>query len=154
MSYQCELKEWSAQPTLTIRTRTAVQDLPQVLGEAYQAIEEYLGELKEQPAGPPFTAYYNMDMQNLDVEIGFPVPRELSGRGAIQAGHLPEGKIATSLYTGPYSDMEPAYAALSEWIEEHGYEPTGVAYEFYLTDPDEAPPEEWQTQIAFPLKRR
>ena len=152
MSYHCELKEWSAQPTLVIRTRTAVQDLPQVLGDAYCAIEQYLRELEEPPAGPPFTAYHNMDMQNLDVEIGFPVPRELPGRGDIQAGHLPEGKIATYLYTGPYSDMEPAYDALSRWIEENGYEPTGVAYEFYLTDPEETPPEEHQTQIVYPLK--
>lgn len=152
MSYQCKLKEWSTQPTLAIRTRTAVQDLPQVLGETYHAIEEYLAELGEQPAGPPFTAYHNMDMQDLDVEIGFPVPRELPGRGDIQAGHLPEGKVATHLYIGPYSDMEPAYDALSQWIQENGYEPTGVAYEFYLSDPAETPPEEHQTQIVYPLK--
>lgn len=152
MSYQCELKEWSAQPTLAIRTRTAVQDLPGMIGEAYGAIEQYLGELEEQPAGPPFTAYYNMDMQDLDVEIGFPVPRELPGRGDIRAGQLPEGDVATCLYTGPYSEMEPAYAALSQWIEENGYEPTGVAYEIYLSDPEETPPDRHQTRIVYPLK--
>jgi effector-binding domain-containing protein len=37
-------------------------------------------------------------------------------------------------------------------MEENGYQPTGVAYEVYLNDPDETPPEELQTQIAFPLK--
>ena len=36
-------------------------------------IAQYLAEQSEQPAGAPFVAYYNMDMQNLDVEIGFPV---------------------------------------------------------------------------------
>jgi effector-binding domain-containing protein len=152
MSYHCELKEWSAQPTLAIRTRAAVQDLSRVMGETYGAIAQYLGELGEYPAGPPFAAYHNMDMQDLDVEIGFPVARELPGRGDIQAGHLPQGKVATHLYTGPYSDMESAYDALSRWIEENGYEPTGVAYEFYLSDPEETPPDEHQTQIVFPLK--
>ena len=48
--------------------------------------------------------------------------------------------------------VSPAYEALSAWIEENGYEPTGVAYEFYLNDPGEVPPEELMTQISFPLK--
>ena len=77
MSYHCEVKEQPVQKTLSIRTRAAVQDLPQVFGEGYGAIAQYLGELGEQPIGPPFAAYYNMDMDNLDVEFGFPVARPL-----------------------------------------------------------------------------
>jgi len=152
MSYKCEVKEQAAQPTLSIRTRTSVQDIPQVLGKAYGAIAQYLGELGEQPAGPPFTAYYNMDMQNLDIEIGFPVSRQFSGKDDIRASEIPSGKVATCLYTGPYSEMEPAYNALSRWIEDNGYEASGVAYEMYLNDPDQTPPQELRTQIVFLLK--
>ena len=152
MSYACELKEQAAQPTLAIRTRTSVQDLPRRLGESFGAIAQYLGELGEHPTGAPFSAYYNMDMENLDVEIGFPVSRELPGRGDIQPGEIPGGKAATLLYTGPFSEMEPAYDALSQWMAENGHEPTGVAYEVYLSDPDEVPPEELQTLIMFPLR--
>ncbi len=145
MSYQCELKEWSAQPTLAIRTRAAVQDLPRVFGEVYGAIGRYLGELGEPPGGPPFAAYHNMDMQDLDIEIGFPVTRELPGRDDIQPGQLPGGEVATCLHTGPYSSLHAAYNALTQWIEEHGYEATGVAYEVYLSDPQETPPDRQQT---------
>ena len=152
MSYKCKVKEQPTQATLAIRTRVSVQDLPQVLGKAYGAIAQYLGESGEQPAGPPFAAYYNMDMQALDVEIGFPVSRKLSGKGDIQAGEIPGGKVATCLYTGPYSDIEPAYNALSQWMKENGYEATGIAYEMYLNDPGQTPPQELQTQIVFPLK--
>ncbi len=70
--YACEVKERAAQPALAVRTRTAVQGLPQVMGDALGAVMAYLGELGEHPAGPPYTAYYNMDMQDLDVEIGCP----------------------------------------------------------------------------------
>jgi effector-binding domain-containing protein len=129
-----------------------VQGLGSVLGESYGAIAQYLQELGEQPAGPPFAVYYNEDMQDLDVGIGFPVARELPGRGPIQAGELPAGKVATCLYVGPYSGIGSAYTALSRWIEENNYQPTGVAYEVYLSDPDETPPAELQTQIVFPLK--
>jgi len=152
MTYQCELKKQPAQPTLVIRTRTAVEGLPQLMGETYGAIAQYLGELGEYPAGPPFALYHNMDMQDLDIEIGFPVPRELPGQGAIQSGELPAGEMATCLYTGPYQDIGQPYEALAQWIADSGREPTGVSYEFYLNDPQETPPEQLQTQIVFPLK--
>ena len=152
MSYECEIKEQSDQPVLSIRTRTPVQDIPQVLGKAYGAIAQYLEELGEQPAGPPFAAYYNMDMQNLDIEIGFPVSVKLPGKGDIEASKIPSGKVATCLYTGPYSEIEPAYNAISQWIEGNGYKPTGVVYEMYLNDPAQTPPQELKTQILFPLK--
>ena len=152
MSYKCELKEQHTQPALSIRRRTSVQDMPQVLGAAYGAIAQYLQELGEQPAGPPFTAYYNMDMQDLDVEIGFPVSGKFPGKDDIAASEIPSGKVATCLYVGPYNEMEPAYKALLQWIEDNGYEATGVAYEMYLNDPGQVPPQELKTQIVFPLK--
>ncbi len=152
MSYYCEVKEQPVQKTLSIRTRAAVQDLPQVLGEGYGAIAQYLSELGEQPIGPPFAAYYNMDMDNLDLELGFPVARTLPGLANIKAGEIPGGRVATCLYTGPYRDLEAAYNAVAEWLKDNGYEATGVTYEFYLNDPTETPPAELQTQIILPLK--
>lgn len=151
MAYSCEVKEQPAQATLSIRTRAAVQDLPRVFGQGYEAIYRYLTELGEQPTGAPFAAYYNMDMENLDIELGFPVTRELPGRVEIKAGQIPGGRVATCLYTGPYSDMAPAYEELSQWLKDNGYEASGVVYEQYLNGP-ETPPAELQTQIVFPLK--
>ena len=152
MSYQCELKQQSVQPVLSIRTRAAVQDLPGVMGAAYDSIMAYLMELGEQPVDAPFTAYYNMDMQDLDMEIGFPVGKTLPTKGKVQASSLPEGQYAVCVHTGPYSAIEPAYTALNEWISQKGLEATGVAYEFYLNDPSETAPDELQTRIMFPLK--
>lgn len=93
-----------------------------------------------------------MDMQNLDVEIGFPVSKKLPGKDDIQAGEIPGGKAATCLYVGPYGEIEPAYNALLEWVKDNGYEASGVAYEMYLNDPQQSPPQELQTQVVFPLK--
>ncbi len=152
MSYKCEVREQSSQPALSIRTRTSVEDLPQVFGQAYGTIAQYLGELGEQPVGPPFAAYYSMDMQDLDVEIGFPVSRNLPGRADIKASEMVGGKVATCLHTGPYSEIEQAYNALLRWIEDNGYEATRVAYEVYLDDPAQEPPQELRTQILFPLR--
>lgn len=152
MGFQCEIKEQNPQPTLSFRARTPIQGLPRLMGESYGKISRYLAELGEQPAGAPFAGYYNMDMQNLDVEIGFPVARALPGKDQIQAAEIPGGKLGYALHTGRYADIAPAYDALTEFVKEQGFVPTGVSYEFYLNDPENTPQEQLLTQIIFPLK--
>jgi effector-binding domain-containing protein len=152
MEVRCELLERAPQPTLVIRTRTPVQSLPQVVGQAYGAIMEYAGRLGVWPSGAPFVAYYNKDMEDLDMEIGFPFGAELAGQGSILAGEIPGGKAAACLHVGPYDQLGIAYESLREWMQANEYEPVGVAYEFYLNDPQTTPPDQLQTQVVFPLK--
>ncbi len=151
LAYVCEIKDQPERPTLCIRTHAAVQDLPQLFGQAYGALMQYMSEMGVQPAGEPFAAYYNMDMQNLDIEIGFPVTTPVSDRGEIKCSALPAGKFASTVHIGPYDTVGPAYEALTQYVKESGYEPTGVAYEFYFSGPD-TPPEEIRTGIVYPLK--
>lgn len=152
MSYNCEVKEQAALPTLYIRRRTPVQRLAQVLGEVYGKIGQHLDELKEKAAGPPFVAYHNMDMNNLDCEIGFPVSKPLAAKGEVKAGVMPAGTVATCVYTGPYDQISPAYEELNRWIAEHHLQIAGAAYEMYLNDPTETPQSKLQTRIVFPVK--
>jgi effector-binding domain-containing protein len=152
MTYRCEKIERPAQPTLAIRIRASVGDLPEVLGRVYDEIAEYLGRNGMQPAGPPFVAYYNMDMQDLDLAIGFPVREELAGEGKIESGEISQGSYATTLHIGPYNTIQAAYEALAAWIEAEELEASDVAYEFYLNDPQNTPPEALQTQILFELE--
>lgn len=152
MDYKFELTEQPAQPVLSMRTRTAVGNLPQELGKAYGAIMQYLNEIGEKPLEVAFAAYYNMDMADLDVEMGFPVPKPLAGKGEIKAGEIPAGKQVSCMYKGPYQKMEPVYNAMTQWINEKGYTPTGAAYEFYYNSPAEVPESELLTKIVFPLK--
>lgn len=153
MSYKCEIKERSAQPTLVVRTRTPVQNISQVLGQAYGTVMKYLGELCEQPVGPPYVAYFNMDMQNLDIEAGFPVARQLPGKDSVTASQMPGGKMVACLYTGPYNEIKAGYEALTQWTQEHGFYTLGTAYEVYLNDPAKTPPQQLMTQIMMPLEK-
>lgn len=147
-----EIKALPAQPALLRRTRASVKQLGQVLGAGFGAVLTYLGELGEQPAGPSFAVYYNDDMQNLDMGIGFAVSKPLPGKGEIQAGEIPAGKYATCLYTGPYSRIAEAYEALSKWLREQGQEVTDVAYEMYLDDPSRTAPDRLRTVVMQPLR--
>lgn len=147
-----ELLEQDGQTVLAIRTKTSVEMLPNLIGESYMKILSYLSELGEQPADVPYTAYYNLDMQDLDVEMGFPVARPLPDKNEMKTGTIPPGRVVSYLYTGPYSGMEGPYNKMFQWIQEKGYEPTGVCYEYYLNNPDEVPESELQTRIVMPLK--
>jgi len=152
LTIKCKIVKRDVQNTLTIRATTSAQNLPEVLGKNYGTIMQYIGQLNEQASGSPFVTYHNMDMQNLDIDIGIPVSKKISDKGEIKANEIPTGKYASCLYTGPYSEMRFAYEALSNFIEKKGHETTGVAYEMYLNDPSVVSPEELQTQILFPLK--
>lgn len=152
MAYVFEVIETQAQPTLSIRMVTSVDRLPQEIGKAYGSIITYLMQKGEQPQGPAFVAYYNMDMQKLDVEMGFPVAKEVAGNGDILATYIPAGRRATCMYKGPYKDMAATYEALTKWMNDNGHVPTGVAYEFYYNSPDEVPESELLTKIEFLLK--
>jgi effector-binding domain-containing protein len=152
MRYQPEIIARSIQPALTIRTTSSVEELPGKLGQAYAAIIQYLGELGEQPAGAPFAAYFNMDMQNLVVDVGFPVSRELPARGNIHPSQIPEGRYGSLIYTGPYKDCASAYEALTEFLEGGEHKASGVVYEMYLNDPAITPEMDLRTLILFPLK--
>ena len=152
MNDACAIKERESQPFLAIRLRIPASDLPAKIGESYGAIMGYLGGLGKQPAGVPFVAYHNQDTQDLDVEIAIPTAEILAGSDNIYGAEIPAGKVAEYVYTGPYSQMAPAYQKLAEFVAEQGGEVTGVAYEMYIDDPGVTPESELRTLIAFPLK--
>jgi len=100
----------------------------------------------------PYVAYFNLDMQDLDLEAGFTVTTAVPGAGEIYAGEIPAGKQATCTHKGPYADSEKAYNQMTTWMQKNQCTPTGVAYEFYLNSPEEVPESELLTKIMFPLK--
>lgn len=153
MFSNCEIKRQAAQPTMAVRTRTAMQDLPNVLGKLFCDIAAAIGEQGQQPMGPPYVAYFNMDVQALEIEVGFPVQKKLQPKGEVRPGAMPEGDVATCVYTGPYGEeMRPAYEAIMKLAADRKKTPTGVAYEIYFNSPEDTPPEKLQTQILMPLK--
>jgi effector-binding domain-containing protein len=150
--YPCEIQEQPARPTLSIRFRSPVGELAQHFGRIYTAIGQYVEEAGGEHAGPAFATYYNMDMDDLDVEAGFPVAKALPAKGEIQAGEIPGGMFAICHYTGPYAEITSAYEALTQFAGGKGYAPAGTAYEWYFDGPD-VPEQDHRTDVAFPVKR-
>ena len=139
------------QPTISVRTRTSVDKLPILIGETYAKLEAYLKEVGGHMSDIPFVAYHNMDMQNLDVEIGFPVSEKLASKEDIQSATIPAGKVIFCIFRGAYNEIESTYAEMAKWIEDNGLTPTGTAYEYYYNSPNDFPMDEMLTMIVMPI---
>lgn len=147
-----ETREQKHQPVLSIRMNTRVENLPSVIGESYEKIARYLEELDVEAAGSPFVAYYNMDMENLDVEMGFPVDDVVPGDHDMCPGEIGEGKVISCMYEGPYEGMSAVYEKMNEYIRDKGFTAKGIAYETYYNPPDEVrSTEELLTRIDLPV---
>ena len=151
MSSNCKFEVLSQQLTAYMRERTPVKDLPDVMGKCYAQIASAVQAQGLQISGAPYTLYLNMDMQDLEVEIGFPVDGVLTTESDVRAGEIPSGRYASCVHLGPYSTVAQAYEALADWATEQAVQPSGVSYEFYLNDPEETPASELATRILFPL---
>jgi effector-binding domain-containing protein len=152
MTHQCELVELEAQPTLVVRSRAGVERLPQVLGPAWGRIMAVAGAAGAEPTNPPYVAYHNMDMHDLDLEIGFTFERPLAGGGDVQAGETVAGKAVACVHEGPYDRLRDTYRAMEDWMAERGLRHAGAPYEFYLNDPEDTPTSELQTRIVMPVQ--
>lgn len=153
MEYKIELVKAEAQPVAYIRTRCAQANLPSTIGGSYGKIMQHLGSVRVQPACAPYAAYYNLDMNDLDVEMGFPVPEVIDPAGDVQFRVLPDGYQIETLYKGPYSGMIEAYTQMQVWMEKNGYQVSGPVFEYYLTPP-EVPESEHLTKIVFPVSKK
>ena len=147
-----EIQDTPMQKTLSVRLTTGISDLPQIVGDVYGTVMAYMNQISVGPSGFPFVIYYNMDMEALDVEIGFPVSCDVPGNGTVTPGSIPAERILCTVHTGPYSTLEDTYRKAMTFIEEHGLKPKEWMYESYLNSPMETPEDQLQTAVCFPLE--
>ena len=66
--FPCEMQEQATRPTLAIRFRAPVQELPKHFERVYGTIIQYLGELDEEHTVPAFAAYYNLVLSHSGID--------------------------------------------------------------------------------------
>jgi len=147
-----DIVERTETKTLGVRYRTPASELSKTMGPIYGEIAAHMAKNGIPFAGPPYARYFNMDMNDLDLEIGFPIAAPAAGAGRVAAGTLPGGAYATATHTGPYETIESTYNALMAFIGERKLECGSDMFEEYLNSPEDTPPEKLETAIYFPLK--
>jgi AraC family transcriptional regulator len=158
MDYTVSRKELATQPVLVVRRRvrraeiaaTVAAELPKVFLHAQQrgiAI-----------AGYPITRYLETSVGLVTLETGMRVTAHSGewtadeGEGDVLADTLPGGPAAVTIHSGPYDQLQAAYAALEEWIAANGFHAAGAPWEAYLNDPVDHPnPQDWKTEVCWPV---
>lgn len=148
LTFDVQIVMLEPQPAAVVRARVAVDELPAFLGSAFGEVIRTLTEQGLTPAGPPFGRYTPVE-GGFDVEAGFPATGPVAEAGRIVASELPGGNAAQTMYRGDYSGVGAAYAAVSAWVQEHGYVATGPPWECYLDGPGVVEP---RTLVYLPCR--
>lgn len=146
MPYDVELVDLPAQQTAVVRGQVPHDGVGAFIGSAFGEVFGAVGRQGLQPAGMPF-ARYTVTEQGFDIEAGVAVDGELSPDGRVEASSLPGGPAATTVHTGDYAAIAPAYEAIERWLGEHGHPSAGPPWECYLDEPSVADP---RTAVYFP----
>ena len=150
---QIECREQKAVPALMIRTRTTMDTLPRVIGENYGKIMGYLAEIGKRPAEAPYTCYHNMDMEDLDVEMGVSGGKGPGRQGCYRERGDTRGEICVRYVQGTLlrDGRNPTMRYLPG-CGNRGMSRPGAYYEVYYNSPGEVPEAELLTKIMIPVK--
>ena len=145
------LVEQPEQHVLSIRETIHFNDFSVIAKQSFGEIMAYAAFSHLLLSDGPFVCYHNADLENLDVEMGFPVARSVSGNDPIVGHTIPAQKAVSGIFLGPYTDTDPLMMEIMNWIIEQGYEQKGQILNYYINN-DDRPPDELLTKIVVPIK--
>lgn len=142
------------QPVLSARMKASYKDMERLFAEKREVALSLLRPTGVYMTDVPFIIYYDyldLDIHNLDIEICFPLSTWMEGNESLQSRIIPEAKVVHCLFKGDYDEMDYLYGEMTAWIMQKGYEPEGMAYEFYYKKKEQTY-EERLTKIVLPVK--
>jgi effector-binding domain-containing protein len=152
LEYEVWTIEMGEQQVVSIRSRREAPAFPEFIGASMGVLFGHLGRLGVRPAGEPFVVYHEFDSHEVDAEVCVPVGGPVEPTDRIRHAVHPPVTVARTLHVGPYELLGEAYRAVGNWIDEHGFEPSGPMRERYLNAPDEvSSPAEYRTEVETPI---
>lgn len=138
-------------PEIPVCTSRQVMGVAE-FGNYYSGIFERMAREGLTPTGLTGAVYYdevfNHEASDIELVVGV---QEAEKADKIIGGQ----RCAMTLHKGAYSTLSDAYAALVIWIEDNGYAWNGAPFELYRkTQFDTLQPEEWETEIYFPIREQ
>ncbi|WP_152191653.1 GyrI-like domain-containing protein [Georgenia satyanarayanai] len=139
-------------PTVGIRRRVPVAELPAFFDEVFDAVAAAVERAGAHLGGAPFARYRGAPTDVVDVEAGFPLTEPWSGGGDLVAGSLPSARAVEAIHRGGYDALSDTYAELERWTGEHDVHVRDESWELYEAGPQSDPdPATWRTRIVWPV---
>ena len=109
----------------------------------FQKLYGWISRKGYEHIGPSIAVYYNIPGEVPDEQLNWELRSQLSGDIAevepdtegVGVKRLDAVKMATTIYKGPYENIEPVYMALNNWVSTNDYEVSGPVEELYFNDP-------------------
>jgi effector-binding domain-containing protein len=128
----------------------------ELIGELMQQI--YLPENQRQfvkITGPIMFISYDMEYKETDADIEVAIP--ISGRitlssDSFEVKNLPETKVVSVIYTGPYEQIGVGHEKTMLYAIKHKLRLKDNPREIYLTHPDQTSSEQYMTEIQQPIE--
>lgn len=146
-NYKVEIVNSQELVLLTTRNNMSVEDFGKFYGKLYEKIAREHLEVNGVVAAIYHDREFDPAFSDIELAVGI-VDRDKATR------ILPSTLCAKTTHVGPYSNLHDAYGAIVTWIQSNGYEMDGMPYDVYVkTQFDKVPPQEWVTDIYFPVKK-
>lgn len=153
--FEAQLKETDPQTVAFLVMRGSYDQTPQGLAKLYGLVGRY----GLRPAGPPEALYLTMPDVTPEGEAMWELWAPIAGGpGEVDADETGFGvkrvdgqTVASTMHKGPYDTVAETYEQLTAWVADHNAQPVGPPREIYLSDPQEVPPEEYLTEVQFPV---
>ena len=146
--YQIEIKNSPAMNVLATRAKMSVDEF----GRYYGTLFERVPKDRVTPTGLNGARYFDQEFnpESSDIEVFIGV-RERDKSDTV----MESCECAMTVHNGGYSTLSEAYGAVVNWIMENGYEIAGAPFDLYIkTQFDSLSPENWETEVYFPIKKR
>jgi effector-binding domain-containing protein len=129
-------------------------------GEGFARLYTLVGRYGLQPAGMPAALYLTMPDTTPESEALWELWAPIApGPGLVEPGdedgfgvkRIEGATVASTMYRGPYEGIAPTYEQLTAWIAEQGARAVGPPREIYYSDPKDVSPDEYLTEVQFPV---
>ncbi len=146
--YTIEVKISPEMNVLAARARMGVEEF----GRYYGTLFERVPREHVTPTGLNGSRYFDKEFnqESSDIEVFIGVQEREKADAVIEPC-----ECAVTVHHGAYSTLSEAYGAVVSWILENGCEIAGAPFELYIkTQFDSLSPEDWETEVYFPIRRK
>lgn len=146
--YRVEIRKSPAMNILAKRAMMGVDEF----GKYYGMLFERAPKEHVTPTGLNGARYYDEEFsqESSDIEVFIGI-QEKDKADAV----LEPMECAMTVHRGGYSTLSEAYGAIVAWMAENGYEYAGAPFDLYIkTQFNTASPEDWETEVYFPVRKK
>ncbi|MDF9824300.1 effector-binding domain-containing protein [Breznakia sp. PF5-3] len=145
------IKEKAECITLTMRkTIDFMKEYSDFVEEVVEILEQYAEQKNILFSSGLMTCFHNMELEALDVEIGWEIPKEIEESGNIKVNRISATKIITAIDQGPYEKQDPTLEALFSFLNDMQMVMKGPIYYYYLNGIEQKP-EAYLTEMMIPI---